>query len=156
LKLKTYKGQRIYEIDGIPCVFKSINKSLLFAKVAVINSKDLSSSLQFVFKFNNFFAHGGSLKQAKSDAEAKYYSQLDFPARIKEFNSTFKQGVKYNAQLFYNWHTTLTGSCSSGKARWVKERGFDLKSKITIEEFVNLTKDSYGGNVIKQLKDSFS
>ncbi len=151
LKFQTYKGNKVYYVDNIPCVFKSVNKDLLFAKVAVINKTDLSSELQFIYKFNGCFAHGKTLREAKADAENKYYSQLDVNERIKKFHETFKVNVKYSAKLFYEWHTTLTGSCGSGKDLWVKERGVDLNSKMTIQEFIELTKNSYGGEIIKKL-----
>lgn len=152
VKLKTYKGKLVYYVDGIPCVFSTVNKNLLFAKVNVINISDMSASQQFIYKFNGCFAHGYSLRDAKSEAENKYYSQLDVSERITAFNSSFKKGVKYSAKQFYEWHTTLTGSCTPGKNMWISQRGINLDIEMTVEEFIDLTKDSYGGEIIRQLK----
>lgn len=151
LHLTTYNGQPVYYIDDIPCYFISINKNLLFAKVVVINISDFSITPQFVFKFNGCFAHGDTLKEAKRDAENKYYAQLDVSERISAFNKAFNRGVKYDAQLFYDWHSTLTGSCETGKSMFIKQHAINLDSKLTVDEFISITKNAYGGEIIKQL-----
>lgn len=43
-------------------------------------------------------------------------------------------------------------ACDAGKKLWINERGIDLKSELTVDEFINLTQNSYGGEIIKQLK----
>lgn len=149
--LTSYKGKRIHYIDGIPCYFLSVNKNLLFAKVMVINTNDFHASLQYVFKFNECFAHGDTLQGAKRDAERKYYSQLDVAERIATFNSTFKRYVLYDAIQFYEWHSTLTGSCQSGKDLFIKQNNISLDSKMTVDDFISITINAYGGDIISRL-----
>jgi len=153
IRLLSYKGNKVHYIDNIPCYFISVNKSLLFAKVMVIDTSDLSVTKQFVFKFNDCFAHGITLKDAKRDAEAKYYSQLDVSERIASFNSTFKRGIKYKSRLFYEWHSTLTGSCQSGKDLFIKQNNIDLDSEMTVDEFISKTRNAYGGEIIEKLNE---
>jgi hypothetical protein len=151
ITLKTYKGQPVYYIDGIPCTFTTVHKSLAFAKVTVIGTADFSATPQYVYKFNDCFAHGHTLKQAKADAENKYFSTIDISERILTFKIIFKAGVKYDADKFYEWHSILTGSCQSGKEQWVKQNVFDMTRKLTVAEFIELTKNSYGSEIIRQL-----
>lgn len=151
LIIKTFNGTRVYYIDGIPCTFVSINSKMLFAKVNVINIIDFTTEPQFVFKYNGVFAHGLTIKQAKNDAENKYYSSLDTESTIVSFRETFKKGKKYEAQLFYDWHSRLTGSCASGKDLFVKQHNIDLCAEMTVETFISITKEAYGGNVIMKL-----
>ena len=152
IRLTKYKGQTVYYIDGIPCFFTNIKKNQPFAKVCVIHTSDFSATSQFVFKFNNCFAHGTTLKEAKRDAENKYYSQLDVAERIAAFKEVFKWAVEYECSLFYEWHSTLTGSCQAGKDLFIKQHGIDLSGKMTVAGFIALTKNSYGGDVIRQLE----
>jgi hypothetical protein len=154
LKIKTFHGEPVYYIDGIPCTFARVHSSLSFAKVNVINKIDLTAEPQYVVKYNGVFAHGLTIKQAKIEAENKYYSSLDTESTIAAFRETFKKGKKYAAQLFYDWHSRLTGSCTPGKDLFVKQHNIDLDAEMTVEQFISITKDAYGGNVIRQLLES--
>ena len=52
----------------------------------------------------------------------------------------------------FTWHHVLTGSCKQGRESFCKQHGIDLDGDMfTIHEFVGLTKDSYGGDIIKRL-----
>lgn len=43
-----------------------------------------------------------------------------------------------------------------GRENFCKERGIDIEEdSFTIEEFVELTKDSYGGDIIKQILEAY-
>jgi hypothetical protein len=151
LKLKTFHGANVYYIDGIPCTFERVHPKMLFAKVNVINIMDFSAEAQYVVKYNGVFAHGLTVRQAKVEAENKYYSSLDTESTITAFRESFKKSKKYKAQLFYEWHSRLTGSCTSGKDLFIKQNNIDLDADMSVQEFISLTKEAYGGNVIQQL-----
>jgi hypothetical protein len=154
LKIKTFNGESVYYIDGIPCTFVSIHSKMLFARVNVINIIDFTSESQYVVKYNGVFAHGLTIKQAKIEAENKYYSQLDTESTIAAFRVAFKKGQSYKAQLFYEWHSRLTGSCTPGKDLFIKQHNIDLDVDMTVEQFISITSQAYGGNVIQQLLES--
>lgn len=67
------------------------------------------------------------------------------------FKAQFKAGIKYPANLFYEWHTKLTGSCTMGKDSFIENNGVDMSKQYTVTEFVELVKHQYGSDVIKQL-----
>ena len=70
---------------------------------------------------------------------------------IKEFPDLNK---KYPAKAFYIWHNRLTGSCEMGRNSFVRNGGYDLESDtFTVQEFIDITKNAYGGDIIKQLKN---
>ena len=45
----------------------------------------------------------------------------------------------------------LTGSCKAGREEFVLNRGISLDGKTTIREFVKLTKNAFGGYIIREL-----
>jgi len=70
---------------------------------------------------------------------------------LQEFSDLNK---KYPAKNFYIWHNRLTGSCEMGRQQFVKNGGYDLENdKFTVSEFIEITKNAYGSEVIKQLKE---
>ena len=53
------------------------------------------------------------------------------------------------------YHHVLTGSCRMGRELFAKDKGLSLDGKMSIHEFVELTKDAYGGDIIKQLPQAY-
>lgn len=80
--------------------------------------------------------------------EDAFYYLIKCPTCNSEFKEQFKSNILYPNALFYKWHTILTGSCESGKKHWLKEHGINLNDSMTVEQFVELTKNAYGGEII--------
>ena len=74
--------------------------------------------------------------------------------QVDGINTIIKR-VKGNiAKDFYLWHNKLTGSCEMGRQAFVNDHGFDIETDMfTVEEFIELTKNSFGGSVIRQLAE---
>jgi len=151
IKMEYYKGGKVYYIDEIPCIFQSIKEDV--ASVLVISLSDFSETQMYVAKQWHLFAHGLSVKLAMDAVKDKYYAQQDVEEKIAEFKRIFKKGTLYSNDEFYRWHYILTGSCESGRQHWMKERGIDITGTMTVESFINLTKEAYGSEVIKRLVD---
>ena len=60
---------------------------------------------------------------------------------------------KYKSELFFDWHGKLTESCLQGRESFVLNNNIDLQSEISIKEFIQLTENEYGREVIRQLKE---
>ena len=86
-----------------------------------------------------------------ADLQEKIFDDLDIEEKIEMFNKQFNRVDKYNGEEFYKWHHILTGSCTAGRDNFVRENNLDLKKLYTVDEFIEITKDSYGGNIIKRL-----
>jgi hypothetical protein len=72
--------------------------------------------------------------------------------RIASFWRCHERGVKYPAADFFAWHHRLTGSCEMGRKSFAADHGIDLENDTyTVEEFVKICGESYGGRVIKRL-----
>jgi len=72
--------------------------------------------------------------------------------KIESFISQFDMSLKYPASKFYDWHNKLTGSCEFGRDNYFKNHEIDMDDKYTVTQFINLTLNEYGGEIISQLK----
>ena len=122
------------------------------AKGFIVNS-DLTLKKCYIVKQNNCFAHGETLKKAMKSLNEKLYEDMIEEERIEAFLSEFSTDEKHSAKKFFDWHGKLTGSCELGREQFVKDRGIDLENDYyTIEEFVDLCKNSYGGEILKMIR----
>lgn len=81
----------------------------------------------------------------------RFESMEDMPQeeRIAAFLDEIKPNTAYPVMTLYDWHHRLTGSCEAGRKAFAKDHGIDLAGQMTREEFFELTKDAYGGDVIR-------
>ena len=112
---------------------------------------DLTLSPCYVVKQDGIFAHGESLGEAMEALRDKMFSDMPQEERIEAFIKEHELGEKYENGDFFLWHHYLTGSCEMGRRAFVRDKGIDLSGRSTPEEFIALTKNAYGGEVIKEL-----
>jgi hypothetical protein len=56
----------------------------------------------------------------------------------------------------FSLHNELTGSCRMGREQFAKEHDLDPEhGTMTMREFITLTKDAFGGDVIRQLAEAY-
>jgi hypothetical protein len=153
--LKSINNQPIYLIDEVQTIIISVKNNI--AKGFIVES-DLNLNPCYIAKGENEFAHGKTIKEAVEQLQQKLLESLSTDERIIKFKKHFNSVVKkYKASEYYNWHTTLTGSCDMGKKSFVKDRNIDLsKDKFTIKEFIELVKNSYNSTVILQLEKEYN
>lgn len=153
--IKTINNNMIYNIDECATIITNIHNNI--AKGYILN-KDLSLSSCYVAKGNDLFAHGKTIKEAVAALQNKIFARLDIEERIDLFLKEFSDiDKKYPAKAFYDWHNKLTGSCEMGRDMFVKNGGYDLeKDMFTVKEFINITRNEYGGDIIKQLEDKIN
>lgn len=151
--IEVFNYMVVHKIDGLPTLIDSVHGN--FAKGRILNH-DLTTKPCFIAKIGNYFAHGESLKQAFIDATEKSIKNQPIEEIIAQFNTVYPdRNVKIPAYELFSWHHILTGSCLMGRKRFCEERGLDYKNgKYTVNEFIQLTKNAYGGDIIKQLESS--
>ena len=139
-------------IDGIATIIKCVFSN--YARGFVLQS-DLSQKPCYIAKNGNRFAHGETLAEAVCALNDKLFDDMDEDERIATFWECHENGVKYPAMDLYDWHHKLTGSCEMGRRNFATERGIDLdKDEFTVDEFINLCRNSYGGEVISKLNNA--
>lgn len=73
--------------------------------------------------------------------------------RIERFWTCHNRDDKYPMRDFYEWHNKLTDSCKMGRDQFVKDHDLDLNNDyFTVDEFIKLCENDYGGDIIKRLK----
>ena len=151
--VKIFNGDKIYMVDGMPTIIKSIRNNV--AQGFIFNS-DFTLTPTFVVKGNNKFAHGDTLREAFTALQEKLYDDSTEEERIESFKNHFSDfSASVSAKELFYWHHVLTGSCKQGRLSFCKSKGIDIENDFfTINEFIEITKDSYGGDIIKKLKDS--
>jgi hypothetical protein len=59
----------------------------------------------------------------------------------------------YPTKDFFVWHHRLTGSCEMGRREFARQHNIDIENgKMTVKEFVRLTRNAYGGDTIQMLE----
>ena len=147
--IASYDGRDVHLIDDVQTIITAV-----FGNVAkgYILENDLTLTPCYVAKSGNTFAHGNTLKEAIDALHKKLFDDMPEEDRIAEFFKAHSPGVKYPAKDLFVWHNRLTGSCEAGRMSFVRSHDIDLENDtFTIEEFVSLCKDSYGGETIKKL-----
>ena len=144
-----FNEMHIFLVDSVQTIFTNIKGNL--AKGFILQS-DLTLTPCFVVKDGRHFAHGETVKQAREALQAKIFENMDTDEAIDKFVDTFKPNKKYTAKDFYEWHHYLTGSCEMGRKSFMKDHDIDFDTAMTVDEFIDLCKEDYGGEIIKQLE----
>ena len=147
--IKSINGNRLYDIDGVPTMLNRVRGNV--ARGRVLNA-DFTTKPCYVVKGDGFFAHGDTLEEAREALREKIYENLDEDEAIEKFIDSHKKGEKYPGMDFFNWHHYLTGSCDFGRRHFVETHGLDLDAEYTVDEFIELTENDYGGETIRKLK----
>ena len=141
-------------IDSVPTILTRIIGSV--AKGFIVRA-DLSLAPTFVCKQGNTFAHGETLHKAREALLEKLFDDMPTEERIEAFCAEFKPGVNRPAADFFSWHHRLTGSCEQGRREFARQHDVDIDhDELTPEEFFDLTRDSYGGSIIRQTEKAFA
>jgi hypothetical protein len=147
--IASYDGRDVHLIDDVQTIITAVFGG---AAKGYILETDLTLTPCYVAKSGNTFAHGNTLKEAIDALHEKLFDDMPEEDRIAEFFKAHSPGVKYPAKDLFVWHNRLTGSCEAGRMSFVRSHDIDLENDtFTIEEFVSLCKDSYGGETIKKL-----
>ena len=149
MNIKTFNGHIIDYIDGVPTIITNIHNNVASG---FIIGFDMTLMPCYVAKAGNSFAHGETLKDAVKDAEAKEMGEMPIEERIEKFIEVFGSlDSEHMGEEFYDWHHILTGSCRMGRDKFCEENGIDLTKKYSVKYFLNITKNSYGGDIIKRI-----
>lgn len=148
--VKEVDGKTVYIVDNVQTIITRVKLAL--AKGFILND-DLTLTPCYVAKGNGYFAHGKTAKEAQKALQDKIFENMNTDEAIDKFLDEFEQGKRYKGDVFYKWHHYLTGSCEMGRDAFVRNHELDLNSEYTVDEFIELCKNDYGGEVIRELKE---
>jgi hypothetical protein len=147
--IEMFNNQQVRSIDNIPTIITNLKGNV--AKGFILNS-DFTLSPCFVVKHNSIFAHGETLHKARQALESKLFDEMEVEERIEMFLKEFEPNKKYKGSVFFDWHNKLTGSCGMGRKSFIRDNNLSLDDEYTVDEFIAITENSYGSEIIKQLK----
>ena len=152
--IKSYNGHEVYIIDDMQTIIYSVHGNI--AKVAAIN-EDLTLTDCYIAKYEDYFAHGNTAKQAMLDAQSKAYQDKPVEERIDHVVGKYPDvDVPIEHSVLFSLHNFLTGSCLFGRQEFAKYHSLDPEhGTMTMREFIHLTKDAFGGDNIRQLADAY-
>ena len=147
--IKSFNRETVYQIDGVNTMVRSVRGNT--AHGAILNG-DLTLTPCYIVKQDNVFAHGETLREAMEALRDKLFEDMPEDKRIDAFLRETDREKTYPTQYFYDWHHRLTGSCDMGRKQFARDHGVDLEhGMMTLAEFLKLTKDAYGGDVIRKV-----
>ena len=150
--LKSLCGEPVYMIDGVPTIITGLRGSVAMGFIVMA---DLSKRKTFVVKGGGRFAHGADLHAAQTALEEKLFDDMPIEEKLEAFREQFAPGGAYTVADFYDWHHRLTGSCTQGRDAFAQDHELSMSDAMTPEEFIDLTKDAFGGRIIRQLAEYY-
>ena len=150
----SFCGQKVYQIDDVPTLIDHVHGNA--AKGRILRA-DLSTEDCYIAKQGSLFAHGKTLRAAMDALRDKLFEDMPEEERIAEFVKAHEWGKQYPSADYYDWHHRLTGSCDMGRSEFATRHGYRLTDDelLTVEEFIKLTENSYGGSVIRKLREAY-
>ena len=150
--IKSINNQDIYIVDGVPTIITALFNN--YAKGYIVGN-DLTLKPCYIAKNGDIFAHGKTLREAVTALQDKLFEDMPEEERIAAFIECHDYDGVYSNSDLYDWHHKLTGSCEMGSQQFATDHGIDLDGKMSIKEFIKLTKNAYGGEIIKNLEKEY-
>lgn len=151
--IKSVNGIEICNIDGVQTAIFQIHGNI--AKGAILQG-DLTFTPCYIAKQDGRFAHGATVREAITALREKLFEDMPEEDRIRAFMSEHPNPqMAYPNEDLFSWHHRLTGSCLAGRKAFVRDHGIDMDASMTIPDFIMLTKNEYGGEVITRLEEVY-
>lgn len=150
-EIESVNGFEVYVIDDIQTIITHVHGNI--AKGYILK-EDMSLRPCYIVKSGTYFAHGDTAREACAELEQKIIANMNTEERIKMFLDHFQDHTKkYPARELFEWHNKLTGSCTPGRQEFATAHGIDIDTaEYTVQEFIDLTRDAYGGKVIREIE----
>ena len=144
-------GDPVNMVDNVPTIIDHVHGNA--AKGRILLSNFTTKDCYVVKNEDGIFAHGDTLREAMNALLEKQFDDMPEEKRIEAFLEAHRDDKKYPAQDLFDWHHRLTGSCMAGRNAFCLNHQIDLENDtFTVDEFINLTRDDYGGCVIRNLE----
>ena len=148
--ISSINGRPVYYIDGVLTVISNVHGQI--ARGWILHN-DMTMQPCYVAKSGGVFAHGDTPREAMQALRDKLLEGMPVADRIEAFLREHTTTDPYPNRDLFEWHHRLTGSCLAGRLAFARNHGIDVETgSMTVAEFISLTKDEYGGDVIRELE----
>ena len=144
------EGRKVYMIDSTQTVIYAVRGDV--AKAAVLKH-NVDFVPCYVARVGGHFAHGETAEEALRDAEAKYMADLPPEQRVELALAEHPDpDAPVPCRELFALHGMLTGSCEFGRRKFCEDHLVDMDGSMTLREFCSLTRDAFGGEVVRMLE----
>ncbi len=123
-------------IDGIFCEVLKERKNISTVKIR--------NKIAYIFKKNDIYAHGNTVKQA----------YLDWLFKTSDRDISQYQGIKpdgiHDLNFWVIAYRTITGACCFGTNNYLENNKEKYKDKMTLQEVLTATEGQYGHTTFKE------
>ena len=152
--LSEINGHSVFVVDGIATILCTVHQNV--ARGYILNS-DLTMEPCCLVKGNRMFAHGKTLREAMAALTDKMFDDMPEEYRIAEFIKAHPdKDQMYSHKDLFDWHHRLTGSCEMGRKAFMRDHDLDMDGESTVTRFIEITKNSYNGSVIRNLETAYN
>ena len=151
--VRSFNGLYVFMIDAVQTVIYRVRGNI--ATGAILQA-DLTLQPCFIAKSGDHFGHGKTAREAAEAARAKELEELSEEDRVARFVAEFNTADRYTGSDLFTAHGWLTGSCLMGREQFVKGNQIDLSATFSVTEFIAMTKNAYGGEIVRQLEGYYS
>ena len=106
----------------------------------------------FAIKDDDKIGIGASYGHASDVLLMKQTIGISEEQRLSEFIESHEKDKSYTVENLWDWHRYLTLSCYSGGERFRDEHGLKMEDLMSIQHFISITENDFGGHIIKKLK----
>lgn len=150
--IKIFDGRTIEMIDGVQTIIDRAHGR--FARGWILGEDLNLSPCCVVRNEDGLAAHGETMREAMSALTYKEIQNMTPEERVADFMACHTINTKYPARDLFEWHHHLTGSCLEGRKAFCRDHRIEIDhDEFTPQEFVNLTRESYGYQVIELLAE---
>lgn len=147
----SFAGNPVNMVDNVPTIIDHVHGNA--AKGRILMSDFTTKDCYVAKNEDGIFAHGDTLREAMNALLEKQFDDMPEGKRIEAFLEAHREDKKYPAQDLFDWHHRLTGSCMAGRKAFCLNHQIDLENdSFTVDEFIKLTRNDYGGCVIRNLE----
>ena len=150
--IKIFDGRTVEMIDEVQTIIDRAHGR--FARGWILGEDLNLSPCCVVRNEDGLAAHGETMREAMNALADKEMQNRTPEECVEAFMECHTINTKYPARDMFEWHHRLTGSCLEGRKAFCRDHRIDIDhDEFTPQEFVNLTRKSYGYQVIELLAE---
>lgn len=151
--IKSINGDELILVDGIYIhIEKEISDGILYGYSL---NEDFTTSPLWAIKGDKYVGIGISLERAEDNLFKKTFRDTSHEERIAQFIKEHPEDKLYPNDDLIEWHHKLTASCRRGIRLFLQKHGITRDGYTTVSEFIRLTENDFGGDIIKKLKEYY-
>ena len=151
--IKSINGDELILVDGIYIhIEKVVSDGILYGYSL---NEDFTTKPLWAVKGDNYVGIGITMERAEDSLFKRTFRDTSHEERIAQFVKEHPVDKPYSNADLIEWHHKLTASCRRGIRLFLAKHGITRDGYTTVSEFIRLTENDFGGDIIKKLKDYY-